>query len=259
MAFPWATAWVTGASSGIGRDIALQLSSAGVKVAVTSRSGDKLDELAALSSNIIAVPSDVASLSDMAQAHERIRAEFGQIDLAILNAGVWDQSPASRFDAGRAAASMAVNYGGVANGLEPLIREMVQRKSGHIAIMASVAGYRGLPKAAYYAPGKAAAISLAEVLNGELPRHGIKVSIINPGFVETPMTALNDFPMPFIIKSDDAARRTLRGLAKGKFEIVFPWRMMITMKLMRLLPYPVYFWLMRNVAASAAENRQRSN
>lgn len=252
MSYPWTTAWVTGASTGIGRELVIQLAAAGVRVAATARSADKLADLAKASPNILPIPCDVTDRAAMRVAHEQIRAVFGRIDLAILNAGVWDQSPASRFDAGRSAETLAVNYLGLANAVEPLVAEMVARKGGHIAFVSSVAGYRGLPLASYYAPSKAAAISLAEVLQGELPRHGIKVSLINPGFVETPMTAVNKFPMPYMIQADDAARRILRGLQKGKFEIVFPWQMTAMMKFARLLPYPAYFWLVRNVIAKQA-------
>ena len=252
MWYPWTTAWVTGASTGIGRELVIQLAAAGVRVAATARSADKLADLAKASPNILPIPCDVTDRAAMRVAHEQIRAVFGRIDLAILNAGVWDQSPASRFDAGRAAETLAVNYLGLANAVEPLVAEMVARKGGHIAFVSSVAGYRGLPLASYYAPSKAAAISLAEVLQGELPRHGIKVSLINPGFVETSMTAVNKFPMPYMIQADDAARRILRGLQKGKFEFVFPWQMTAMMKFARLLPYPAYFWLVRNVIAKQA-------
>ena len=252
MWYPWTTAWVTGASTGIGRELVIQLAAAGVRVAATARSADKLADLAKASPNILPIPCDVTDRAAMRVAHEQIRAVFGRIDLAILNAGVWDQSPASRFDAGRAAETLAVNYLGLANAVEPLVAEMVARKGGHIAFVSSVAGYRGLPLASYYAPSKAAAISLAEVLQGELPRHGIKVSLINPGFVETSMTAVNKFPMPYMIQADDAARRILRGLQEGKFEIVFPWQMTAMMKFARLLPYPAYFWLVRNVIAKQA-------
>jgi short-subunit dehydrogenase len=252
MSYPWMTAWVTGASTGIGRELVIKLAVAGVRVAATARSADKLAGLAKASPNILPIPCDVTDRAALRAAHEQIMAVFGRIDLAILNAGVWDQTPASQFDAGRAAGTLAVNYLGLANAVEPLVEEMVARKGGHIAFVSSVAGYRGLPLASYYAPSKAAAISLAEVLQGELPRHGIKVSLINPGFVETPMTAVNKFPMPYMIQADDAARRILRGLRKGKFEIVFPWQMMAMMKFARLLPYPAYFWLVRNVIAKQA-------
>ena len=243
---PWRTAWVTGASTGIGREIALVLASRGVKVAVTARSAARLSELAENSPLIMPVSADVTNPQDMARAHAAIVSSLGAIDLAILNAGVWDPMGGTDFTAARVADSMAVNYMGLAHALEPLLPAMIEARRGQVALVASVAGYRGLPRAAAYAPSKAAAISLAEVLHADLARHGVKVSIVNPGFVETPMTSVNTFPMPFIIKADDAARRIVKGLAKGKFEIAFPWQMVAILKLARALPYPAYFWLVRN-------------
>lgn len=241
MASSWSTAWITGASTGIGRELAIKLAAKGVAVAASARSAPKLDELAASRSNILAVPLDVTSLEHTKQALEVIEARIGPVDLAVLNAGVWDPMPVAGYDAARALSSMAVNYGGIANMLEVLLPGMIARRRGHIAIVASVAGYRGLPKAAAYAPSKAAAISLAEVLRLELAAHDITVSLINPGFVETPMTAVNDFPMPFLIKADDAAERILRGLQKRRFEIAFPWQMVATLKVLRMMPYAAYF------------------
>lgn len=251
MAAGWRTAWVTGASTGIGRELAVRLAARGVKVAATARSAAKLAELEQSTAGLTAFPGDVTDPMAMRQVHAEVVARLGQIDLAILNAGTWDPGQVSRFEASRAAATMAVNYTGLANSLEPLIPAMVARRSGHIALVSSVAGYRGLPKAAYYAPSKAAAISLAETLQCELPRYGVKVSVVNPGFVETPMTAVNEFTMPYLMKVEDAAARILRGLEKGKFEIAFPWQMVATLKLARVLPYPIYFWLVRNVVARA--------
>lgn len=251
MSSSWRTAWVTGASTGIGRELAIRLASRGVTVAVTARSLDKLSELSRVSPNIIAFPGDVTDPARMREVHSEIVGRLGAVDLAILNAGVWDPAQASQFEAGRAASTMAVNFTGLANALEPLIPAMIARGSGHIALVSSVAGYRGLPKSVYYAPSKAAAICLAEVLQCELPRHGIKVSIVNPGFVETPMTAVNDFPMPYLMKVEDAAQRIIRGLEKGKFEIVFPWQMSAMLKFARVLPYPAYFWLVKNFVARA--------
>lgn len=249
-ALPWRTAWVTGASTGIGREIALLLASRGVRVAVTARSAARLSELAELSQLILPVAADVTLPQDMAHAHSAVTSAFGSIDLAVLNAGIWDPMGGTDFTAARAADSMAVNYLGLANALEPLLPSMIDAKRGHVALVASVAGYRGLPRAAAYAPSKAAAISLAEVLHADLARHCVKVSIVNPGFVETPMTSVNAFPMPFIISAEDAARRIVAGLAKGKFEIAFPWQMVAMLKLARVLPYPAYFWLVRNVIAT---------
>lgn len=245
MALPWRTAWITGASTGIGRELALLLAESGVRVAASARGAERLAALAAEHANISAHPLDVGKAEEVRAAHARIVAELGSIDLAVLNAGVWDPMGAGNIDAARMAASMAVNYGGIANALEPIVPAMLAARRGHIAICASVAGYRGLPKAVAYAPSKAAAISLAEVLRCELAPRGLSVSVINPGFVETPMTAVNQFPMPFMIKADDAARRILRGLERGRFEIAFPWQLVAILKLMRVLPYPLYFWLVR--------------
>lgn len=239
MSLPWKTAWVTGASTGIGRELALQLARKGVKVAASARSADKLDELAR-GSGIVPVPLDVTKPEAVAAAHARISAELGPVDLAVLNAGVWHPMKASAFDAALVRQSMQVNFDGIANALQPLIAGMLANDKGHIALVASVAGYRGLPMAAAYAPTKAAVISLAEVLRLELARHGIAVSIVNPGFVETPMTVVNDFPMPYMVKADDAAARIIRGLERGKYEIAFPWQLVAQLKLLRILPNWLY-------------------
>lgn len=248
-ALPWRTAWITGASTGIGRELVLRLASQGVRVAATARSRDKLDALAALAPGIIAIPGDVTKSEDMRAAHAAAVRDLGGIDLAILNAGVWHPMGAEDYDSTRVLESMDVNYGGLVRALEPLIPSMIAVKSGHIALMASVAGYRGLPKAIAYGPSKAAAISLAEILRTDLEPHGVRVSVINPGFVETPMTAPNTFPMPFMIKTDEAVAHIVKGLRQQKFEIAFPWQTVTGLKLLRLLPYRLYFgvagWMAR--------------
>jgi short-subunit dehydrogenase len=247
MAQRWATAWITGASTGIGRELALLLAARGVRVAASARNKEKLDELTVQDPNIVAIAVDVTNRADVAAAHARILHELGPIDLAILNAGVWDPMGAGDFDAERAAQSMSVNYGGIVNALEPLLPAMIARRSGHVALVASVAGYRGLPNAAAYAPSKAAVISLAEVLRPDLARHRVTVSLVNPGFVETPMTAVNTFPMPFIVAADTAAKHILRGLDNQRFEIAFPWSLVSGMKVLRALPYAVYFPIVRRL------------
>ncbi len=243
MTRPWKTAWITGASTGIGRELALRLARDGVKVAVSARSAERLDELARLQPGIVPIAVDVTDRTAVAAAHARVVEAIGPVDLAILNAGVWHPMAASAFDAARAADSMQVNYLGIANALEPLIPAMANAGRGQLALVASVAGYRGLPKAAAYAPSKAAVISLAEVLRLELAGRGITVSLVNPGFVETPMTSVNKFPMPFIIKADDAADRIISGLARGKFEIAFPWQLVTMLKLLRMMPNALYLRL----------------
>ncbi len=236
----WSTAWVTGASTGIGRELSLRLSRQGVRVAASARSGDKLAELVAADAGIRAFPLDVTDHAEVAAVHRCIVEAMGPVELAVLNAGVWHPMQASAYDAGQAIHSMQVNYFGIVNALESLIPAMIANGKGQIALVASVAGYRGLPMSAAYAPSKAAVINLAEVLRLELSRQGIVVSLVNPGFVETPMTAVNDFPMPYILKADDAADRILRGLEKGRFEIAFPWQLVGMLKLLRLLPNGLY-------------------
>ena len=234
---------MTGASSGIGRELALRLARRGVQVAVSARSVDKLQALARECPGVLPIAVDVTDRAAVVRAHDEIRAAFTSIDLAVLNAGVWHPFKAVDYDADKAHASMAVNYGGIVNALEPLVPAMIGDGKGHLALVASVAGYRGLPQAAAYAPSKAAVISLAEVLRLELAGHGIKVQLVNPGFVETPMTAVNDFEMPYILEAGEAAERIIAGLRRDRFEVAFPWQLATGLKLMAALPYGLYFRL----------------
>ncbi len=248
----WKTAWITGASSGIGRELALLLAKRGVRVAVSARRADKLAELTALDEKITAYPVDVTDRAAMAETARRIGEALGPIDLAIFNAGVWHPMGSAEFNAEKNAESMAINYTGVVNGLAALMPDMVARGAGQIALISSVAGYRGFPRAAAYAPSKAAVTSLAEVLHPDLKPKGVHLSVVNPGFVETPMTSGNAFAMPWIIPPDDAARRIVRGLERRKFEIAFPWQLVLLLKFFRIMPYPVYFWAQRMYLDPAA-------
>ena len=242
----WRLAWITGASTGIGRDLALRLAGRGVQCAVTARTAAKLDELSNESDLISAYPADVTDRAAVAKAVQDIESANGPIDLAILNAGVWMPMRAFDYDAEHAEQSMQVNYMGVANGVDALLSRMIERDHGRIAIVASVAGYRGLPLGAAYGPTKAALINLAESLATDLDGTGVKISVINPGFIETPMTKDNDFPMPFIVTADQAVDDILKGLDAGKFEIAFPRTFVTLLKAARRAPYPVFFWLVRN-------------
>jgi short-subunit dehydrogenase len=233
--------WITGASTGIGRDLALLLANKGLKVAISARTAATLEETAAGSPNLFAYPVDVTDAGAVAATLAKIEADLGPVDLAVLNAGVWHPMTAVDYDLDKARQSMTVNYDGVVNALAPLMQSMLPRASGHIALVSSVAGYRGLPKGAAYGPTKAALINLGESLYPELRARGIKLQVINPGFVETPMTSVNDFPMPFLITSQDAAQRIYAGLQRNKFEVVFPRRMAILMKLLRMIRYKQFF------------------
>jgi short-subunit dehydrogenase len=234
--------WITGASTGIGRGLALSFAADGYKVAASARSVDKLRELEQASGNITAFQLDVTDAAAAAAVYATIESALGPVTIAILNAGVWHPMTASTFDVAQMEDSISVNYLGVVNALAPAMQAMTARKTGHIAIMSSVAGYRGMPKGAAYAPTKAALISLAESLYIDLKHKGVSMTVINPGFIATPMTSVNTFPMPFIVTSDEAVATIRKGLNRGKFEIVFPGRMALMMKTFRLLPYSLYFW-----------------
>lgn len=237
-ALPWKTAWVTGASTGIGRDIALQLTAAGVKVAASARSPEKL---AALGPGIVAIPLDVTNAEDCKRAAERAEAELGPLDLVVFGAGTYSPVAIDSIDPTLFAHTMNTNYMGVVNCLAAVAPRMIARGSGHISWIASVAGFLGLPKAAAYGPTKAALINLAECLEPEMKLKGVQISVINPGFVATPLTAQNDFEMPFLMQPDEAARRTIAGLAAGRFEVAYPRRFVAILRTLRALPYPLFF------------------
>lgn len=237
---PWKTVWVTGASTGIGREIALQLAAAGVKVAASARSAEKLT---ALGSSVLAVPLDVTDAQACRVAVQEIEAKLGPIDLAVLGAGTYAPVAMDDLDPAAFARMMDTNYMGVVNCLSALAPRMIARGTGHLSWIASVAGYVGLPKAAAYGPTKAALINLGESLYPELKLKGVRVSVINPGFVATPLTAQNDFEMPFLMQPEDAARRSIEGLAAGRFEVAYPRRFVAILKSLRALPYPLFFGL----------------
>ncbi len=237
---PWKIVWVTGASTGIGRDIALQLAAAGVTVAASARSPDKL---AGLGPTIHAYPLDVTDQAATAAVVDRIESELGAIDLCILGAGTYAPVDAAALDPKPFAVMMNTNYMGVVNCISALAPRMIGRGRGHLSWIASVAGYVGLPKAAAYGPTKAALINLGESIYPEFRRKGVAVSVINPGFVATPLTAQNDFEMPFLMQSEEAARRTIEGLRSGRFETAYPRRFAAILKIARLLPYPLFFKL----------------
>ena len=231
--------------------MAVALAAAGVTVSISARSEDALEALAQEHVRLAPYPLDVtdqkrieATVAAMGDAH-------GPIDLAVLNAGYWKLSEAENLAFEEFRRSMDVNYLGVAAALSPLITSMRACGQGHIAIVSSVAGYRGLPRSAYYGPTKAALINLCESLQPELAGYGIKLQVINPGFVSTPMTEENDFPMPFLIDTDEAVRQMLKGLVSRRFEIAFPWQFATILKLGRMMPNRLYLWLIRKFVAQA--------
>lgn len=239
--------WITGASGGIGRATALALAAEGWTVHATARSQEALEALAAAArgpGRILPLPGDVTDRDAMAAAVGRITAE-GPLALAILNAGVYTPMRATNFRAETAAKMFDVNLTGVANGLEPVLAHMIGRRRGVIALTASVAGYRGLPDAAAYSATKAGLIAMAEALAMDLVDLGVRISVINPGFVETEATAVNEFDMPFLMKPEEAAARIVAGLKRPGFEIAFPRRFAVLLRLIGLLPNRGYIAAVR--------------
>jgi len=241
------TAWVTGASSGIGRAVALELARSGVRVAATARRADELAALAAEAASfrgeIMSCPGDVTDAGAMASVVEEATAVLGPIDLAVLNAGLYLPVRADPFDLGAVRKTFDVNLTGTANCLAAVLPEMTARRSGRVVVVASVAGYGGLPNSAAYGATKAALINLAESLKFDLDLAGVAIQVANPGFVDTPATKKNPFKMPALLPVDEAAREIVRGIARGGFEITFPKRFTYVLKAIRLLPYPLYFRL----------------
>lgn len=241
-------AFVTGASSGIGRAVALLLARRGFTVAVSARRAAELDALAAQDPRIFAFPGDVADASGMAAIIAAIEAAHGPVVLAFLNAGVYFPGERDGFDAEIAWRTFEVNVGGVINCLGPLLAAMEARGRGQIAITSSLAGYGGIPGSMAYGASKAALIYMAEVLRMTHEAAGLTIQIVNPGFVETPMTEPNsDFEMPFIMSAERAAKIICDGFERSGFEIAFPRRLAYVFKAARLLPYALLLPLMRRM------------
>jgi len=241
----WKVCWITGASGGIGRELSLRLAERGVKVAATARSADKLDALAGASPNITAFPADVTDPKALAGAVSKIEQELGPIDLAILAAGVYAPFDPDNIDLEGFHRTSAVNIDGVANALAAVLPGMRQRGRGQLAIMGSLFGYCGLPGNGSYGASKAYLINLAQSLELELGPKGIQVTLVNPGFVDTPLNASYDRPKYFVMKPSKAARRIVEGLEKGGFEVAFPGRVAAFFKTVKALPNGAMFWLLR--------------
>lgn len=243
-------AWVTGASSGIGRDVALKLAKQGFNVVVTARDHERLVELQHETEGpgkIIVLDGDVTDPRDMERILAAIEYEHGPMALAILNAGVFLPVHGEDLHREDFEKTFAVNLHGTVNCLLPAIRHMRAQGHGQIAIVSSVTGYGGLPTSAAYGATKAALTNMAESLKFDLDKAGIRIQLINPGFVDTPATRKNDFPMPALIGAEKAAERIVTGLRSSAFEISFPRRFTYVLKLLKLLPYRLYFPLVNIV------------
>ena len=250
------TAWLVGASSGIGRATAARLAQAGAHVVVSARNPALLDDFVAAHPGSEAIALDATDRDAMHAAARRIVARNGRIDLALYCAGTYTAMRATAFDLDTALDHLRVNHGGALVWLDAVLPQLLAQSredgaarrpggAGHLSLVASVAGYRGLPQALAYGPTKSALINLAETLYLDLAALKIGVSLVNPGFVATPMTAANRFPMPALLTPDAAAREIVAGWARGEFEIHFPKRFTLWLKGLQLLGYGGYFAALR--------------
>lgn len=237
-----ARVWLTGASSGIGEALVPELVRRGARLAISARRGELLDAIAARypPGQVVAVPHDVTDRSAVAEAAAGIELLWGGIDLAIFNAGTHQPVSGTSVDAADFEHLIRVNYLSAIYGIEAVVPGMLRRGRGHIAGVASVAGYRALPTAAAYGASKAALILALDALRFDLAPRGIDVTVVNPGFVRTPLTDRNTFHMPMRIDADHAARLIVRGLERRATEIHFPAAFSWLMKTLRVLPYPLY-------------------
>jgi short-subunit dehydrogenase len=244
--YPWKVAWITGASGAICGEITRRLAAAGVTVAATARPGDKLTALAAADDRIKPFPADVLKPEELKQTVGRIEAELRPIDLALFGAGMYVPFDIRNIDLDGFHKSMALNVDGVINGVAAVLPAMLARKSGHIAIMGSLFGYAGWPENGSYGASKAAVINLAESLKLEFYGTGVDLTIINPGFVDTPLNASYDPKKKlFVMSKERCARKILEKLPRKPYEIAFPPQVSIFLKTVRSLPRAISFPLIR--------------
>jgi short-subunit dehydrogenase len=239
--------WVIGASSGIGAALAQAALAAGARVALTARRSAQLQAVAGAQCNAMVAPFDILDHEQWRVQYLRICAQWGGVDLIVFCAADYQPERSWQVSPDRAHHTLAVNVGSVYTGLATVLPDMVERGSGGIAIVASVAGYLGLPNASVYGPSKAALINLAELLYSDLQPRGLSVYLINPGFVQTALTAKNTFAMPALQTPEAAARAILRGIGAGRFEIHFPKRFTLLVKLLQWLPYRMRFALIAHL------------
>jgi len=237
--------WVVGGSTGIGAATAERLLAAGARVAVSARSASTLEARFARHVECLRLPADVREPATLEASLAAIVERWGGLDLAIACAGTYREMRAIAPDAKAAGEIWRTNFEGSFNVYTTCLAQWKAQGGGALALVSSAAGYTGLPNSLAYGASKAALINLAESLWLDLARHGIAVTLINPGFVETPLTAKNRFRMPAIISAEQAADEILRGLARGAFEIHFPRRFTRGLKLVALLPHRLRFWCIR--------------
>ena len=243
------TIMITGASSGIGRGLAVELSRRGAKVGLIARRADALAELAreieTENGKAIALPADVMDAESLNAAATKLRNALGPIDVLIANAGVGATVDGAELKGSTVAGVINVNVLGAANSVEAVVPEMVKRGRGQLVVISSLAAYRGLPKSAAYCASKAAVSAFFESLRLDLTPRGIDVTIIHPGFIKTPLTAGRHAQMPFLMELDDAVMKIIAAIEKRKKSYAFPWQLASIVRAGMIMPNFMYDWISR--------------
>ena len=235
--------WITGASSGIGKALAEKFALEGWKVAVSARRKEILDDMAN-NENISSYPLDVINQDQVNNISSKIINDFDGLDLCVFSSGTYDPKLEQEINIKQNKFVMETNFFGVLYCIKSVEKYFKDKKNGHISIVSSVAAYRGLPNSSGYGPSKAALTNLSESLYFDFKKHNVRISLISPGFIKTPLTDKNEFPMPFIKTPEFAAKKMFNGLTKTKaFEIHFPKELTLLLKFLRVLPYRLYLFL----------------
>ena len=239
--------WITGASTGIGKAAAEKFSKEGWKVAISARRAELLKNIAQ-DNNIFDYPLDVTDEKKVGEVFKKILEDFKNIDLCIFGAGTYEPKLEKEISQKQIRKTIEVNFFGVVNCIKTVEEYFKNKKNGHISIVSSIAGYRGLPNSSGYGPSKAALSNLTESLYFDFKKHNVRVSLISPGFIKTPMTDKNKFRMPFIKSPEFAADKIYNGLVKSNaFEITFPKQLTIIFKFFKILPNRIYLFLIKKL------------
>jgi len=240
--------WITGASSGIGKALALKFAKEGWQVAISARRESLLNEICELNQNISSFPLDVTNKEKCKEVFSDILNKFQNIDICFFSTGTWNPNKEKDIDIDQIEKTIKVNFFGTLNCIKSVEDFLKKKKEGHISIVSSIAGYRGLPNSTGYGPSKAALNNLAESLYFDFGRHNVRVSLVSPGFIKTPMTDKNEFKMPFLKTSEFAAEKIYNGLVNGSsFEIDFPKELTLILKLLKILPNRLYLYLIKKL------------
>jgi short-subunit dehydrogenase len=241
---------ITGASSGIGRALALELGKRGARLGLTARRAEELskvaEEVSRAGGQALALPADVRNADEINKVAERLREKFGRVDVLIANAGMSTTTAGTQLDASEAGDVITINVIGVVNSVASVLPDMLKRGEGHLVAISSLASYRGMPKSGAYSASKAAVSTLFESLRVDLRRGGVAVTTIHPGFIRTPMTASRKKKLPFLLEVDDAACRIIKAVERRARTYAFPWQLAALVRVIRHMPGALYDRLASN-------------